>query len=86
MEDVVLSICQALAVPSRLAVHRAVGASPEGLRVHEIARQLGIGAPTVCFHLGVLLEAGLITRKNRGARSVYCLADVRYSLAIETAS
>ena len=84
--DPVLAITRALGCQTRLHVLRVVGNAPDGLRLRDVTRAAGIAPSTTCYHLGILLEAGLLTKKRKGCRCVYTLADTRYSLAIETAS
>ena len=84
--DPILSITRALGCQTRLHVLRVVGAFPDGLRVVEVARGVGIAESTAHHHLAHLLKVGLIKKTRKGAWSRYCLADTRYYLAIETAS
>jgi DNA-binding transcriptional ArsR family regulator len=61
----------ALAQETRLEVfRRLVAAGPEGLRSGDIARALGVPAPTMSHHLAQLSDAGL-AMSRRSSREVY---------------
>jgi DNA-binding transcriptional ArsR family regulator len=65
----------AMAQETRLtALRLLVRAGPEGLSAGEIARRLGVPAPTLSFHLRALLHAGLVSSVREG-RSLYYAAD-----------
>jgi DNA-binding transcriptional ArsR family regulator len=55
----------ALADPTRRAILARLQQQP-GLSVSELARPLPLKLPAVLKHLGVLAEAGLVTRSKHG--------------------
>jgi DNA-binding transcriptional ArsR family regulator len=68
----VVPILAALAQETRLDVFRLlVEAGPRGLPAGEIARSLGIAAPTLSFHLRAMLHAGLVTSQRSGRLLFY---------------
>jgi DNA-binding transcriptional ArsR family regulator len=57
----------ALAQETRLeALRLLVRAGPRGLAAGEIARRLGVPAPTLSFHLRALAHAGLVRCEREG--------------------
>lgn len=71
--DAVVSSLAALAQATRLALFRLlVQAGPAGLPAGAAARNLGVAAPTLSFHLKELVHAGLIHAKPQGRFVVYC--------------
>ena len=71
----VLSALSALASETRLDLVRLlVPAGKQGLSAGEIARQLGISASRLSFHLAALEQAGLIASR-RESRNVFYAAD-----------
>ncbi|GGH46865.1 metalloregulator ArsR/SmtB family transcription factor [Frigidibacter albus] len=71
----VLSALSALASETRLDLVRLlVPAGKEGLSAGDIARQLGISASRLSFHLAALEQAGLITARKE-SRNVFYAAD-----------
>jgi len=70
-----------LSCMSRLDVWTCVG--EHGMFSTDIARTLNLAPATVSHHLGVLEDAGLITRTRQG-RNVLCrLTDVRWGVVSE---
>lgn len=63
------SILRALAVPSRMGVYQALGAS--GAAVGRVAQDLGLAQATVSHHLKVLKRAGLIEMRIHGRQHIY---------------
>lgn len=62
----------ALAQESRLGVfRRLVRAGPEGLPAGQIASGAGIPANTLSAQLGILCDAGLVTRRRDGRSIIY---------------
>ena len=62
----------ALAQETRLEVLRLlVQAGPAGQPAGEIARQLGVPAPTLSFHLRAMLHAELVTSRRSGRSLIY---------------
>lgn len=71
----VLAALSALASETRLDLVRLlVPAGDQGLSAGEIARQLGISASRLSFHLAALEQAGLIASR-RESRNVFYAAD-----------
>ena len=69
----VVASLAALAQATRLALFRLlVQAGPAGLPAGAAARNLGVAAPTLSFHLKELVHAGLIHAKPQGRFVVYC--------------
>jgi DNA-binding transcriptional ArsR family regulator len=81
MSDDILVLAQLLSCPARLAALRAV--ADGGLGVTEIARVTGVAVSTASFHLGKLLDAGLVHFQRRGRRRIYRLGRWRFYLAVE---
>lgn len=78
---------KALADPVRLRLLSLIAAAPDGTACScDLERPVGKSQPTVSHHLGVLADAGLIT-KERVGRWVNCsvvparLAELRAALA-----
>ncbi len=61
----------ALADPTRRTVFERLGSGPKP--VSEIARGLPVSRPAVSQHLKVLREAGLVSDRTEGTRSVYSI-------------
>jgi predicted ArsR family transcriptional regulator len=61
---------RALADPSRLAILRILEGSETPLDAHTLAEAVGLHVNTVRWHLGILVEAALVTeaRESSGAR------------------
>jgi ArsR family transcriptional regulator len=60
---------------ARLRVFRLlVRAGPGGLNIGEIGRLLGIAPSTLAYHLGALVDSGLVTQERHG-REVINRAD-----------
>ena len=61
---------RALADPSRLAILRVLEGAETPLDVHALSEQVGLHVNTVRWHLGILVDAALITeaRESSGAR------------------
>lgn len=59
----------ALADPTRRGIFESLAARPRS--VVEIAVDFPISRPAVSQHLGVLRDAGLVVKEDRGARHVY---------------
>jgi len=71
----VLAALSALAHETRLDLLRLlVEAGPEGLAQGDIARRLAVSASGLAFHLGLLVQAGLVCTR-RAARHVFYAAD-----------
>lgn len=62
----------ALAQEHRLAAYRLlVQAGESGLPAGDIARELGIAASSLSFHLSQLANAGLVTQRRCGRSVIY---------------
>jgi ArsR family transcriptional regulator len=67
---------KAVAEPMRIKIlHRLASAAPEGVCVCDLVEPLGLTQPTVSHHLKVLLDAGLVDRRQQGTFSYYALRD-----------
>jgi DNA-binding transcriptional ArsR family regulator len=60
--------------PRLQALQLLVRAGPEGLRVGEIQRRLGIAASTLTHHLRFLAAAGLVEQERQGRTIICCAA------------
>ena len=66
----------ALAQESRLAIFKLLmRESPEGIRVGDVSKKLGIVPSTLSGHLSVLKRSGLLNSK-RNQREIYYSADL----------
>ena len=65
---------KALADPARLRLISIVGAS-EGAEacVCDLTEPVGLAQPTVSHHLKVLVDAGILTREQRGKWAYYAI-------------
>jgi ArsR family transcriptional regulator len=60
-------VLKALAEPARLRLVSMIAASsPESVCVCELIEPVGLSQPTVSHHLKVLVDAGILTRQQRG--------------------
>jgi predicted ArsR family transcriptional regulator len=64
VESVETARHRALADPSRLAILRFLEAADAPLGVEALADQVGLHANTVRWHLGILVDAGLVTEAS----------------------
>ena len=60
------SLFKALADPARVRIVNMLAAADAGVCVCDLVPPLGLSQPTVSHHLRVLLDAGLVTREQRG--------------------
>lgn len=75
-EIIAIEAFAALAQSSRMAIFRLlVRAGPDGLKVGEIGRQLGIVPSTLSGHLVVLKRAGLL-KARRHQREIHYSANL----------
>jgi ArsR family transcriptional regulator len=66
------SALRVLAEPARLRLLSLIQAQPSGEAcVCHLTEPLGLSQPTVSHHLRVLLDAGLVTREQRGSWAYY---------------
>ncbi len=67
-----VNVLQALAQGTRLDLLRLlVQVGPQGMAAGEIARRLGVPAPTLSFHLKAMQQAGLVSSERNGRSLVY---------------
>ena len=64
---------KALADPNRVRIVNLLSTSGEAMCVCDLTEPLDLAQPTVSHHLRKLLDAGLITREQRGTWSYYSL-------------
>ena len=79
-----LGALSALAQETRLSLFRQlVVAGAEGLPAGELARRLGIAAPTLSFHVSQMQAAGLLRSRREGRSILYAVdfAQMRALLA-----
>jgi ArsR family transcriptional regulator len=68
------AVLKAVADPARLRLLSIVSASASGeVCVCDFTAPVGLSQPTVSHHLRVLVEAGLLTREQRGKWAYYRL-------------
>jgi ArsR family transcriptional regulator, arsenate/arsenite/antimonite-responsive transcriptional repressor len=78
----VIAALGALAQESRLDIFRMlVQKGPDAVAAGEIARKLGLPAPTLSFHLGQLKHAGLLSA-HRNSRSISYAVNFRTMNAV----
>lgn len=69
------TLFKALADPTRIRLLHHVAASPEGTACAcHLPESLGISQPTLSHHLKKLVEAGLLTREQRGRWAHYTVS------------
>jgi len=67
---------KALADPTRVRLLSLIGSHPAGEAcVCDLTAPIGLSQGTVSFHLKTLVDAGLLTREQRGRWSFYRLID-----------
>ena len=64
---------KALSDPHRVRIVNMLSNSDEAICVCDLTEPMGLAQPTVSHHLKKLLDAGLITREQRGTWSYYSL-------------
>jgi len=68
----IIKAFSALAQEHRLAAYRLlVQAGEDGMPAGDIARELGIAASTLSFHLAQLSNAGLVIQRRQGRAIIY---------------
>jgi DNA-binding transcriptional ArsR family regulator len=80
--DQMIYRARVLASPTRLDVWCCIG--DVGMFSTDIGRTLGLSAATVSYHLGLLEDAGLITRQRKGRNVLCVLTDVRWGVVSES--
>jgi DNA-binding transcriptional ArsR family regulator len=83
MKQSIVTYAHALSSPTRLYLLQSVGS--DGLSITEAAERAGVSTSTTSFHFGVLLDAGLVTRKRKGRNVLYRWSDTRLSIKVEQA-
>jgi ArsR family transcriptional regulator len=71
---VMANTLKALADPTRLRLFSFISSSGEQCAC-DLTEPLGVSQPTVSHHLKILLEAGLVTRDQRGRWAYYSATD-----------
>lgn len=73
---------KALGDPTRVKLLSMIAAAPEGACVCDMTGPIRLSQPTVSHHMKLLVEAGLITREQRGRWAYYrVVPEVLASLA-----
>ncbi|WP_426244957.1 ArsR/SmtB family transcription factor [Nocardioides sp. LHG3406-4] len=74
---------KALSDPTRVKLLSMIAAAPDGEAcICDMTEPVGLSQPTVSHHMKLLVEAGLVTREQRGKWAFYRAApDVLRSLA-----
>jgi len=67
------ALFKALADPHRVRIVNLLAASAEPVCVCDLTASLGITQPTVSHHLRKLVDAGLLTREQRGTWAYYAI-------------
>ena len=67
------AVFKALADPTRVRIVSMLARNPEPVCVCELTPPLGLSQPTVSHHLKKLVQAGLLTREQRGVWAYYTL-------------
>ncbi|MGH3134654.1 MAG: ArsR/SmtB family transcription factor [Gaiellaceae bacterium] len=67
------AIFKALGDPSRVRIVNLLAQKPEPVCVCELTPAVGLSQPTVSHHLKKLVQAGLLTREQRGVWAYYTL-------------
>ena len=67
------AVFKALADPTRVRIVSMLARSEEPACVCELIPPLGLSQPTVSHHLKKLVQAGLLTREQRGVWAYYSL-------------
>lgn len=67
------AVFKALADPARVRIVNLLAISEEPVCVCDITGIVGLSQPTTSFHLKKLMDAGLLTREQRGTWAYYGL-------------
>jgi ArsR family transcriptional regulator, arsenate/arsenite/antimonite-responsive transcriptional repressor len=67
------AVFKALGDPSRVRIVNLLARNPEPVCVCELTPAIGLSQPTVSHHLKKLVQAGLLTREQRGVWAYYTL-------------
>ena len=71
--EVTARVFKALGDPSRVRIVNLLANAPEAACVCDLTPELGLSQPTVSFHLKKLVQAGLLTREQRGTWAYYAI-------------
>jgi len=71
--DVTARVFKALGDPSRVRIVNLLANAPGPACVCDLTPELGLSQPTVSFHLKKLVQAGLLTREQRGTWAYYAI-------------
>ena len=77
-----VAILTALADPIRLAIVKRLSRVQETTGV-ELAKRLGISRALLCHHAGILVSAGVTTRRKAGQTGYFRLNAIRLRRCIE---
>ena len=64
-------VFKALGDPHRVRIVNLLANAPGAVCVCDLTPELGLSQPTVSFHLKKLVQAGLLTREQRGTWAYY---------------
>lgn len=67
------TLFKALADPHRVRIVNRLATAGESVCVCDLVEPLGLSQPTVSFHMKKLVDAGLLTRVQRGKWAYYAL-------------
>lgn len=81
----IAGVFKALGDPTRVRLLSLIAASPDGeLCVCDLTDPVGLTQPTVSHHMKRLVDAGLVTREQRGKWAYYRVADGALETAAQT--
>lgn len=73
--EALATVLKALAEPTRLRLVSIIAADADGEAcICDLTEPVGLSQPTVSHHMKVLVDAGLLTREQRGKWAYYRLA------------
>lgn len=73
LAEIIAARLRVIGDPSRIRILDLL--REEELSVGEIAARLGTSQQNASKHLGILLQAGILTRRKQGNSSLYAIAD-----------
>jgi len=71
--EVTARVFKALGDPHRVRIVNLLANAPGPVCVCDLTPELGLSQPTVSFHLKKLVQAGLLTREQRGVWAYYSI-------------
>lgn len=81
----VARVFKALGDPSRVKLYSLIAASASGeMCVCDLTGPVGLSQPTVSHHMKLLVDAGLVTREQRGRWAYYRPAPAPLNAAVRT--